>query len=68
MAKYGMKIKVTITKDDEDFAETDQEYHNMNYDAMQLVQGTLVRSLLELGDAKLSNRQPQANASTDRKF
>jgi hypothetical protein len=54
--KKGFKVKVTmeITKDGEDFAKTTAEYSNMDYDNMQLLQGTIVKSVVGLGDAKLS--------------
>lgn len=57
MDKYEMKLTMTITKNGADFAKTTQEYANMNYDAMQTVQGTVVKSLLALGDAQIGKGQ-----------
>lgn len=64
---YGMKITVTITKDDKDFSETEQRYSNMSYDNMQTAQGAIVRSLLALGDAKLSQNNPSSTQAYDHK-
>lgn len=50
---YEMKLVMTVTKDGKEFSRTTQEYANMDYNNMQLVQSTVAKSLLALGDAKL---------------
>lgn len=52
-AAYEVKLTLEITKDGHKFAKSGVEYGNMDYANMQLVQGTVIRALLALGDAKL---------------
>lgn len=49
--KFEVTLDVVVTKDGAKFSAYDATYSNMSYDSMQLLQGTITKALLALGDA-----------------
>lgn len=45
---FGMKVQVTITKDDEPFSATTQEYSNMEYSDVVAVEKVLIGAVAQL--------------------